>query len=127
MLFGRPTVVSNTETIAHLALIARHGAAWFREAGDESTPGSTLVTLAGGVATPGTVVELVGQPTMREVLSRLGGLNTAPAAVLVGGYAGNWVAGPAALGTPLGRARWPHAGRGSVAVSSACCLPTPAG
>jgi NADH:ubiquinone oxidoreductase subunit F (NADH-binding) len=49
----RPTLVSNAETFAHMALIARHGADWFRELGTPSQPGSTLVTLSGPVASPG--------------------------------------------------------------------------
>ncbi len=112
---GRPTVVSNAETIAHLALLARRGAAWFRLAGDERAPGSTLVTLAGDVAAPGTVVEALGTETLEEVLVTHAGRVEPPQAVLLGGYgSGTWVPGAAvtrarlsrgtlsALGAPLG-------------------------
>ena len=49
----RPTLMSNAETLAHVALIARHGAEWFRRLGSHDEPGSVLVTLSGGVRAPG--------------------------------------------------------------------------
>ncbi|HVW18400.1 MAG TPA: hypothetical protein VHB30_09135, partial [Solirubrobacteraceae bacterium] len=49
----RPTLVQNAETLAHLALIARHGADWYRRVGSDADPGSTLVTIGGAVARPG--------------------------------------------------------------------------
>ncbi|HUZ19600.1 MAG TPA: NADH-ubiquinone oxidoreductase-F iron-sulfur binding region domain-containing protein [Acidimicrobiales bacterium] len=100
---GRPTVVGNAETIAHLALVARFGAAWFATAGSPEAPGSTLVTLAGAVAVPGVVVEVLGGVTIGDLLATVGGLDVPPRAVLLGGYAGTWIDGDVAWRTPLER------------------------
>ena len=87
---GLPTLVQNVETLAHAALIARYGAAWFRSAGTPKTPGTTLLTATGGVGTTG-VVEADATTTIAEIVARSGGATGEPAAVLVGGYFGRWV------------------------------------
>ena len=50
---GRPTLIDNVETLAHVALIARFGSTWFRGLGTEEEPGSVLVTVSGHAPRPG--------------------------------------------------------------------------
>lgn len=87
---GRPTLVSNVETFAHIGLIARFGASWFRAVGSTEAAGSRLVTLQGAVNTPG-VHEVAGGATLAEVLAATGGAAPGAAAFLVGGYFGTWL------------------------------------
>jgi NADH:ubiquinone oxidoreductase subunit F (NADH-binding) len=89
----RPTLVQNVETLAHLALIARHGPAWYRELGTEADPGSTLLTLSGAVTVPGVYEVEQGVP-LADVLGNAG-VQEELSAVLLGGYFGSWV--PAGL------------------------------
>ena len=88
---GRPTLVQNVETLAHLALIVRYGAAWFRTAGTANEPGTALATVLGAARTPG-VIELEVGTTFGEVFDRCGGLSERIQAILVGGYFGSWIA-----------------------------------
>jgi NADH:ubiquinone oxidoreductase subunit F (NADH-binding) len=88
---GRPTLVQNVETLAHLALIVRYGAAWFRTAGTSGEPGTALATVLGAVGTPG-VIELEVGTTFGVVFDRCGGLSERIQAILVGGYFGSWIA-----------------------------------
>jgi NADH:ubiquinone oxidoreductase subunit F (NADH-binding) len=87
---GLPTLVNNVETLAHLALITRYGAGWFRGVGTPAEPGSMLVTLAGAVRDPGVHEIAIGTP-VADVLALGGGAAAALSALLVGGYFGSWV------------------------------------
>jgi NADH:ubiquinone oxidoreductase subunit F (NADH-binding) len=88
----RPTLVSNPETLAHVALIARHGPRWFRQLGTASQPGSALVTLSGSVARPG-VYEVEYGASLSSLIDAAGGQTARPRALLIGGYSGSWIGG----------------------------------
>jgi NADH:ubiquinone oxidoreductase subunit F (NADH-binding) len=97
----RPTLVSNAETLAHVALIARHGPDWFRELGTASQPGSALITLAGSeLAHPGVYEIEIGSP-LSTLIDAAGGTASHPRALLVGGYAGAWIDGGLLRGVAL--------------------------
>ncbi len=88
-LGGAPTLVQNAETLAHLALIGRFGAGWFRSLGTDAEPGTTLVTLSGAVRRPG-VYEIELGTQLSELLRQAGGATEPLSAFLVGGYFGGW-------------------------------------
>lgn len=85
-LHGRPTVVHNLETLAHVALVDRHGAAWFRGRGTRSEPGSMLVTVSGDQGIRGVAECDLGAPLATLV-------DRDARAVLVGGFHGTWIDG----------------------------------
>jgi NADH:ubiquinone oxidoreductase subunit F (NADH-binding) len=87
---GRPTLVLNAETLAHVALIGRHGATWYRRLGTRDQPGSRLITLLGAVAQPG-VLEVANGTSLHAVVKAAGGATEQLGAFLLGGYAGSWV------------------------------------
>lgn len=87
---GRPTIVHNAETLAHVALIGRFGSEWFASLGTGSHPGTALVTVSGDVRHPSVYEVVMGTP-LADVI-RPAGPSGPPQALLVGGYAGAWLA-----------------------------------
>jgi NADH:ubiquinone oxidoreductase subunit F (NADH-binding) len=95
-LGGAPTLVQNVETLAHLALIARHGPGWFRAVGTAGEPGSMLVTIRRADGKPRIAEVPLGLP-LRDLLGDL----DPESAVLLGGYHGTWLPAAQAAGLTL--------------------------
>jgi len=108
---GAPTLVQNAETAAQLAVIARHGAEWFRGLGTPAEPGSALVTLTGAVANPG-VYEIPLGAALDDLLAAAGGLAGPVRAYLIGGYFGTWIDAAYAPGLRLANADLARLGGG---------------
>ncbi|MCI4673500.1 NADH-ubiquinone oxidoreductase-F iron-sulfur binding region domain-containing protein [Candidatus Mycolicibacterium alkanivorans] len=107
---GRPTLVNNIETLAHVALIARYGAEWFRSVGDQDDPGTMLVTLSGAFDHHG-VVEVPTGTLLTDLISHHGGTDPRNvSAILVGGYHGTWLPANTFGGTKLSRTGLKHLG-----------------
>jgi NADH:ubiquinone oxidoreductase subunit F (NADH-binding) len=100
---GRPTLVQNVETLAHLAQIARFGAEWFRQVGTAAEPGTALLTVSGAVGRPAVIETAIGTP-IEHILAGAGGLVGEPQALLIGGFFGTWVPTAAARHVPFSRA-----------------------
>ena len=97
---GRPTLVQNVETLAHVGLIARFGHEWFRSVGAGGSPGTALLTVTGLWTAP-RVVEVPLGATFGQLM---GWSREDPGSfqgVLFGGYGGGWVDPTDAARTPL--------------------------
>ncbi|MCK3682966.1 NAD(P)H-dependent oxidoreductase subunit E [Maribellus sp. YY47] len=71
-LFGKPTLVNNTETFAQIAYILREGWEKFAEIGTARSTGTKVFALAGKVARGG-LIEVPMGITIREVIEEIGG------------------------------------------------------
>jgi NADH-quinone oxidoreductase subunit F len=72
-LYGRPTVVNNTETLSALPHIFEHGADWFRQWGTERSPGTKVLSVSGHVERPANYEVPLGTP-LKDVLALAGGM-----------------------------------------------------
>ncbi|MFI6444143.1 NADH-ubiquinone oxidoreductase-F iron-sulfur binding region domain-containing protein [Kitasatospora sp. NPDC050543] len=112
---GAPTLLSNAETYAQLAVAARRGALGYREVGLPDEPGTVMLTIAGAtvVETP-TGVPLSGVLSVCDLEIGQG--------VLTGGYHGKWLTPEAAYSAVISRQSFQSLGGG---LGAGAILPLP--
>jgi NADH:ubiquinone oxidoreductase subunit F (NADH-binding)/ferredoxin len=106
-VYGLPTLLSNAETFAQLAVLAMLGPAGYASAGLASEPGTVLLTVSGSVTRPSIVEVPTGVP-LGHVLDICGA--SLPRGVLTGGYHGMWLTPEVAYQVPVSRAGLAAAG-----------------
>lgn len=72
-LYGQPTVINNTETLATLPHIVTNGGDWFRTWGTEKSPGTKVFSVSGHVVRPGNY-EVPYATRLSEILELAGGI-----------------------------------------------------
>jgi formate dehydrogenase beta subunit len=100
-LHGKPTLMNSVETFAHVPIIARNGAAWWRAQGRGDHAGLKFFAVSGQVARPGVYCVPMGT-TARELLGLAGGVEGGKrlAAIQPGGASSNFI-GPDKLDIEL--------------------------
>ena len=85
-LYGRPTTINNTESIASIPAIMRNGPEWFKDMGIENAGGQKCFSVSGHVARPGNFEINLGTP-FSKLLELAGGMlnGVALKAVIPGG------------------------------------------
>jgi len=114
---GRPTLINNVETLAHVPAILANGGAWWAGLGASGAQGTRLWSVSGAVARPG-CYEAPNGIVLQELLDDYAGGLTEPAGAIVPGGAASGILPPSALSTPLTRESLSElgAGVGSAAV-----------
>ncbi|MDX5333450.1 MAG: NADH-quinone oxidoreductase subunit NuoF [Gammaproteobacteria bacterium] len=72
-LYGRPTTINNTESLASIPAIMRNGGEWFAAMGVEGSGGEKLFSMSGHLERPGNFEVPLGIP-FRELLEMAGGV-----------------------------------------------------
>ena len=98
-LYGRPTVINNTESLASIPMILSQGGDWFRELGVENSGGSKLFSISGNVKRPGNFEVPLGTP-FSELLELAGGMRDGRKlkAVIPGGSSSPVIPGDVMMG-----------------------------
>ena len=72
-LYGKPTTVNNTQTLATIPKILEKGAKWYADFGTEKSPGTLIFSISGHVNKPGNY-ELPLGLSFKEVIDVAGGV-----------------------------------------------------
>jgi NADH-quinone oxidoreductase subunit F len=72
-LYGRPTTINNTETLASVPMILKNSGQWFLDLGKPNNGGSKIFSVSGHVNKPGNYEVPMGMP-FRELLEMAGGV-----------------------------------------------------
>ena len=99
---GRPTLINNVETLAHIPPILRMGGEAWAALGRNGAKGVRLWSLSGALARPG-CYEAPNGSTLRELIDGPGGGATTEIGAIVPGGAASGILPPAALDVPLTR------------------------
>jgi len=93
-LWGKPTIINNVETLAHVSRILKEGAEVFHSVGTKDSPGTKTFALTGHVANTG-LVEVPFGTTLREIVLNIGGGVTDDfGRLLKGGFKAVQIGGP---------------------------------
>ncbi|GAB4184075.1 MAG: NADH-quinone oxidoreductase subunit NuoF [Wenzhouxiangellaceae bacterium] len=72
-IYGKPTTINNTETLASVPAIVRHGAEWFLNIGKPNNGGPKIFSVSGHVNKPGNYEIPLGTP-FKDLLEMAGGV-----------------------------------------------------
>lgn len=72
-LYGQPTIINNTESLASVPVILERGGEWFKSLGVENSGGTKLFSISGNINKPGVFEVPLGLP-FAELLQMAGGM-----------------------------------------------------
>jgi formate dehydrogenase beta subunit len=99
---GRPTLIQNVETLAHIPAILRNGGSWWASLGTRGATGTRLWSVTGAVGEPG-CYEAPNGVTTRELVEEYAGGFTDEVGAVVPGGAASGILPHSAIDAPLTR------------------------
>ena len=71
-LYDKPTTINNVETLGNVPMIIRNGSDWFKDIGNENSPGTKTFAITGDVQNTG-LIEVPMGLTLREIIYDVAG------------------------------------------------------